>query len=72
MTNNQRHLSQLIQIEEDDRQMALFGKSRHVFVLTENAKPVFSLHGDAYKWAPSMAAVVALLACFNDRKDNLK
>ena len=72
MTSNQRHLTELVQIEEDDHQMSLFKSNRHVFVLTSNAKPVFSLLGDAYKWAPSMAAVVALLACFNDRNDNLK
>ena len=44
----------------DAKQLAMYGEDRHVFVMTANAKPVFTFHGDEDKWSPLMATVVAL------------
>nr|XP_039258371.1 vacuolar fusion protein MON1 homolog A-like isoform X2 [Styela clava] len=47
-------------------------KERHVFVLTEAGKPVYTRHGNEDKLAPLMGVLLAIVSCVYDRKDILR
>jgi len=69
----QRNLTMLVAESEETKFVEAYKEKRHVFVLSEAGKPVYSLHGSDDKWlAPLMAVIVALVSFAKDQKDNLR
>nr|CAB3263901.1 vacuolar fusion protein MON1 homolog A [Phallusia mammillata] len=75
MLSRQRHLSMLIAEEEESEYVnsaSWRDQKRHIFILTEAGKPVYSRHGSEDKLSAVMGVMLALVSCVQDRNDTLR
>lgn len=75
MVSRQRHLSMLIAEEEESEYVhsaSWRNQKRHIFILTEAGKPVYSRHGSEDKLSAVMGVMMALVSCIHDRNETLK
>lgn len=58
--------------DEDNSQIEWCKHRKHVFVLSNAGKPIYTRYGDDQKLAPFMASLMALVSFVEDSKDNIR
>jgi len=74
-TFRHRQLSMLVAEEEESEYVTSAtwrDQPRHIFVLTEAGKPVYSRHGSEEKLSAVMGVMLAIVSCIQDRNDTIR